>query len=85
MPRTATDRIVKGQGFISPVDTGCQQAHILSQSDSVVAEFYIEMLQEVTTLRRVGPDWWGSLTQAQLSALFPANPVACTVYFGGPG
>ena len=38
--------IVKGQGFISPVETGCQRAHTTSQGDSqyVVAEFYIEML-----------------------------------------
>jgi len=38
--------IVKGQGFISPVDTGRQRAHTPSPSDSqlYLSSIYIEML-----------------------------------------
>jgi len=65
--------IVKGQGFISPVDTGCQLAHtpfqaILSCSWDLMKCCRVSQL---ATLRCEGPGWWWSLAQAQPSALFP--------------
>jgi len=71
--------IVKEQGFISPVDTGRQRARTPSPSDS---QLLLSSIYWNAVGCRNAETWtWASgLAPAQLSALFPANPGASTVY-----